>query len=182
MLDSLITSKTRIKLLMKFFINSNTTAYLRNLASEFGESTNGIRQELNRLEDAKLLSAETLQNKKVYRANTDHPYFNDIHRLLLKYVGIDQIVDELVKRIGHLEKAYITNDFAQGRPGKIIDLVLVGHDFDDAYLNQLVHKTEITVSFKIQYITVEPEELAQYIQDNTKYLLIWSAEYAESVN
>jgi hypothetical protein len=176
MLDSLITSKTRIKLLMKFFINSNTTAYLRNLASEFGESTNGIRQELNRLEDAKLLSAETVQNKKVYRANTGHPYFGDIHHLLLKYVGIDQIVDELAKRVGHLEKAYITNDFAQGRPGNIIDLVLVGHDLDDAYLNQLVRKTETTVSFKIQYITVEPEELPQYIQDKTKSLLIWSAE------
>ena len=37
MLESLITSKTRIKLLIKFFINSDTTAYLRNLAEEFGE-------------------------------------------------------------------------------------------------------------------------------------------------
>jgi hypothetical protein len=175
MLDSLITSKTRLKLLMKFFINSNTTAYLRNLATEFGESTNGIRQELNRLEEAKLLESEAIQNKKVYHANTNHPYYEDIHHLLLKYVGIDQIVDELVKRVGNLEKAFITNDFAQGNPGKIIDLVLVGTNFDDAYLNQLVKVTETNVSFKIRYITVEPEELSQYIQDKTKSLLIWSA-------
>ena len=161
MLDSLITSKTRIKLLMKFFINSSTTAYLRNLASEFGESTNGIRQELNRLEEAQLLESKSVQNKKMYRANTNHPFFTDIHHLLLKYVGIDQVVDELVKRIGNLEKAYITNDFAQGKPGKIIDLVLVGSNLDDAYLNQLVRKTEANVSFKIRYITVEPKELFQ---------------------
>lgn len=176
MLDSLITSKTRIKLLMKFFINCDTTAYLRNLANEFGESTNGIRQELNRLEDAQLIEAETVQNKKVYHANTNHPFFGDIHRLLLKYVGIDQVVDELVKRIGHLEKAFITNDFAQGKPGNIIDLVLVGRNFDDAYLNQLVRKTEMNVSFKIRYITVSPDELPQYIQDKTKSLLVWSAD------
>jgi hypothetical protein len=175
MLESLITSKTRIKLLMKFFINSDTTAYLRNLASEFGESTNGIRQELNRLEDANLIEADTVQNKKVYHANTSHPYFGDIHRLLLKYVGIDQIVDDLVKHIGHLEKAFITNDFAQGKPGNIIDLVLVGNNFDDAYLNLLVKKTESSVSFKIRYITVEPDELPQYVQDKTKSLLVWSA-------
>ena len=175
MLESLITSKTRIKLLMKFFINSDTTAYLRNLASEFGESTNGIRQELNHLEEAKLIEAETVQNKKVYHANINHPYFGDIHRLLLKYVGIDQIVDELVKRIGHLEKAFITNDFAQGKPGKIIDLILVGSNFNDAYLNKLAKKTEANVSFKIRYITVEPAELPQYIQDKTKSLLVWSA-------
>ena len=49
MLDTLITSKTRIKLLMKFFMNPRTRAYLRELASEFGESTNSIRVELNRL-------------------------------------------------------------------------------------------------------------------------------------
>jgi len=176
MLESLITSKTRLKLLMKFFINSNTTAYLRNLATEFGESTNGIRQELNRLEDANLLESESIQNKKVYHANIKHPYFGDIHRLLLKYVGIDQIVDELVKRVGNLEKAFITNDFAQGKPGNIIDLILVGKNFDDAYINQLVHKAEENVSFKIRYITVTTVELPQYISDNTKSLLVWTAE------
>jgi len=95
---------------MKFFINSDTTAYLRNLASEFGESTNAIRQELNRFEEANLLKSEAVLNKKVYHANTTHPYFGDLHRLLLKYVGIDQVVDELVNRIGHLEKAFVTND------------------------------------------------------------------------
>ena len=35
MLESLITSKTRIKLLLKFFINPLTKGYLRELAKEF---------------------------------------------------------------------------------------------------------------------------------------------------
>ena len=55
MIETLISSKTRIKLLLKFFLNSNTTAYLRSLESEFGESTNAIRIELNRLEEAGML-------------------------------------------------------------------------------------------------------------------------------
>ena len=50
MLESLITSKTRIKLLLKFFLNSSTKAYLRGLEAEFGESTKAIRLELNRFE------------------------------------------------------------------------------------------------------------------------------------
>ena len=139
MLDSLITSKTRIKLLMKFFINSDTTAYLRNLAGEFGESTNGIRQELNRFEDAQLLQSEVRQNKKIYKANIQHPYFGEIHHILLKYVGIDQVVDDVVKRVGDLKKAFIINDFAQGKPGKVIDLILVGNQFDEEYLLSLIH-------------------------------------------
>ena len=173
MLDSLITSKTRIKLLMKFFINSSTTAYLRSLASEFGESTNSIRIELNRLEEGKLLVAKIVNYKKVYQANTEHPYFKDIHHLMLKYVGIDEIVDKLLKSIDHLEKAYITNGFSQGTPGNILDLVLVGKNFDDEYLNKLVRKTEASITFKIRYITINPEELCKYIHDKSKSLLIW---------
>jgi len=174
MLDSLITSKTRLKLLMRFFINSDTSDYLRNLAGEFGESTNSVRLELNRLEDAKLLLTKTALNKKLYYANVKHPYYEDLHNLLLKYVGIDQVVDTLVKQIKHLDKAFITNSFAQGRPSNIIDLVLVGKNLDEVNLNQLVHKTEASVTFKIRYITVKPDELSQYIKDKSKSLLIWS--------
>jgi hypothetical protein len=178
MLDSLITSKTRLKLLMKFFINSEMTGYLRHLAAEFGESTNGIRQELNRFEDAKLLESLTVHNKKYYRANTKHPYFADLHELLLKYVGIDRIVDDLVKRVGDLVQAYVINDFAQGLPGNIMDLVLVGGRFDHAYLDQLVRKTEANVTFKIRYLTVTPAELPCYVNDGTPSLKIWDCEHA----
>lgn len=175
MLENLITSKTRIKLMIKFFINSDTTAYLRSLSEEFGESTNSIRQELNRFEEANLLESKTEQNKKIYHANTNHPYFKDIHHLLLKYVGIEEIVDNVVKHIGELEKGYIINDFAQGNPGNIIDLILVGKNFDYDFLNKLVRKAEESVSFKIRYITVSPNEANQYIPDKTKTLLVWSA-------
>lgn len=175
MLENLITSKTRIKLMIKFFINSNTTAYLRNLSKEFGESTNSIRQELNRFEDAKLLESQTVQNRKVYKANINHPYFKDLHRLLLKYVGIEDLVDNVVKHIGDLEKGYIINDFAQGNPGNIIDLLLVGKNFDYNFLNKLVRKAEESVTFKIRYIAVSPQEAEKYIPDKTKTLLVWSA-------
>lgn len=65
MLESLITSKTRIKLIIKFFINSDTTTYLRNLSEEFGACTNGIRQELNRFENVKLLELKQNKTKKL---------------------------------------------------------------------------------------------------------------------
>ena len=52
MLDSLITSKTRLRLLIKFFINIANKGYLNGLANEFGESTNSVRKELNNLSSA----------------------------------------------------------------------------------------------------------------------------------
>ena len=67
MIETLISSKTRIKLLLKFFLNSNTTAYLRSLEEEFGESTNSIRIELNRFEKAGFLASHSQANKKVFK-------------------------------------------------------------------------------------------------------------------
>jgi hypothetical protein len=92
MLESLITSKTRIKLLLKFFLNINNQGYLRSLENEFNESTNGIRQELNRFEQAGLLLAESDGNKKLYRANTRHPLFKDLNSIIRKFVGVEQLI------------------------------------------------------------------------------------------
>lgn len=173
MLDSLITSKTRLKLLMRFFINSQNTAYLRNLSSEFGESTNGIRLELNHFEQANLLESELVQNKKVYKANVNHPYFEDIHRLLLKYVGIEKTIEEVVKRVGDLDEAYIINDFAQGKPGKMLDLVLVGNTFNAEYINTLVAKAETDLSFSIRYVTLQRDQVDAYLPDKTRTLKVF---------
>jgi DNA-binding GntR family transcriptional regulator len=51
----LISSKTRIKLLVRFFFNPQTRSYLRELAKEFNVSTNSVREELNQLTKTKLL-------------------------------------------------------------------------------------------------------------------------------
>ncbi|HNW50603.1 MAG TPA: ArsR family transcriptional regulator [Prolixibacteraceae bacterium] len=160
---------------MKFFLNSQTTAYLRNLETEFGESTNSIRQELNRFEKAGLLSSFVSGNKKFFQANISHPYYPEIHRILMKYTGIDHIVEEVVLRVGNLAKAYVTGDFAQGRPGRVIDILLVGDYFDTTYLANLVAKAEQITSLKIRYITTAPDDEEVYIHPGENALLIWSS-------
>lgn len=173
MLESLITSKTRVKLLVKFFINSQTKAYLRSLESEFGESTNAIRVELNRFEDAGLIKSETVGNRKYFKANTSHAFFNDIHNLLLKYVGIDTLIEKVIANVGHLEKAYITGNFARGIQSNVIDVLLVGSELDHNYINQLIKKAEDLVSFKVRYISVTPSELNLYLKPDDPQLLIY---------
>ena len=101
MLDSLVTSQTRIKLLKKFFLNSSTKAHLRGLESEFGESSNAIRVELNRFEDAGLLHSLRDGNKKIYQANSKHPLFKDIHSIIMKETGIDRVIEKVIHRLGN---------------------------------------------------------------------------------
>ncbi|MBP9185566.1 MAG: ArsR family transcriptional regulator [Bacteroidia bacterium] len=157
MLESLITSKTRIKLLLKFFLNSKTSSYLRNLETEFGESTNAIRLELNKFEDAGLLTTSTSGNKKVFKANTKHPLFSDIQSILMKYTGLDKIVEQVIRRLGNVELVYIVGDLAKGLDSPVIDLILVG-DIDKLYLANLTEKAEKLIGKKVKYVTFSEVE------------------------
>lgn len=172
MLDSIITSKTRIKLLLKFFLNSKTKSYLRNLEHEFGESTNAIRLELNRLESAGLLRSEVSGNRKYFEANTQHPLYKDINNILKKFVGIDKLIDRVIKQIGNLEKAYIAGDFAEGKDSQIIDLILIGTNLDTSFIETLTTKAEKLVERKIRYLILTSEEMEDFYK-NKPSLLIW---------
>jgi len=173
MIETLISSKTRVKLLMKFFINASTTAYLRGLHQEFGESTNAIRVELNRLEKAGMLRSSNLGNKKIFQANQQHPLFEEIHNILLKHIGLDHIIEQVIERLGDVEEVYLTGDFARGIDSPIIDLLIVG-DIDRNYLLKLITKTEKIVRRKIRYLNCRMEEIAQFRQPEQDSLLLWS--------
>jgi DNA-binding transcriptional ArsR family regulator len=158
MLSSLITSQTRIKLLKKFFLNSSTSSHLRGLESEFGDSSNAIRIELNRLEEAGLLNSRRDGNKKVYRANRNHPLFGDIHSIIMKETGIDQVIEKVIHRIGNLVAVYLTGDFAHGIDNQVIDLILVGDSIDNEYLSVKVVQAEKLISRKVKYKILSPSE------------------------
>ena len=164
MLDALITSKTRIKLLLKFFLNQEHYSYLRNLEYEFGESSNAIRVELNRFEEAGLLNSFIRGNKKYYQANCTHPLFNDIHNIVLKYVGIDHIIENVVKQLGEVNKVYLLGDFARGCDNGIIDLAFIGTNINRNYLIKLIGKTEKLIKYKIRYIIYLQNEFDLFLK------------------
>lgn len=174
LLEALITSKTRIKLLLKFFLNSNQSDYLRNLESEFGDSTNSIRQELNKLEAAGLLQSSSRGNKKYFNANIKHPLFPEINSLLMKFTGLDQLISEVINKLGDLKEVYLIGDLSKGIESELIDLVFVGN-IDRDYLNKLVEKAEKHIKKKIRYILLSLEEFKskkeKIIHDSD--LLLW---------
>jgi hypothetical protein len=144
---------------MKFFLNPDVSAHLRGLADEFGESTNAVRVELNRLCAAGFLRDLPMDGgrKKSYRANPLHPLFPELQRIVRKVLGIDQLVDCVVERLGNVKLALITGDYAHGIDSGIIDLTLVG-DVDKQYLSSLVEKVEGLIARKVRALVLSPDE------------------------
>lgn len=172
LLDTIITSKTRVKLLLKFFLNPNNKAYLRGLSQEFGESTNSIRLELNRFEEAGMLTSCMEGNKKVFTTNKKFSLFNELQGIVKKFVGVDQIIERLAMRLGNLEEVYLEGDLACGKDSKVVDIILVGKDIDRMYLTQLIDKTEPLIKRNIRYQIVEDRK--NLFSKKEKPLLIWT--------
>jgi predicted transcriptional regulator len=151
MLESLITSKTRIRILVKFFINVANNGYLRGLAEELNESTNSIRKELNNLEEAGYLEKEALQNKVIYKANTKHPLFTILQKIVRQHIGLDAMVEMILQRMGNIQKVVIIGDYANGNDSGIIEVILVGNELNSEYIDQLGFKIENEIKRKVKF-------------------------------
>ena len=161
LLTGLISSKTRIKLLVRLFFNPQMRSYLRELAKEFDVSTNAVRGELNQLTKTKLLKTEKSGRQVFYMANTEHSLFPELRSMVRKVMGIDQVIDSIVTRLGSLEKAYLIDDYAEGKDTGIIDLLLVG-DIDQYHLNDLSRKTERYINRKIRTLVLTRMEFKSF--------------------
>lgn len=175
MLSTLITSKTRVRLLVKFFLNPTMKAYLRQLADEFGESTNSVRVELNRLSEAGILESYSEGNTIMYQANTAYPLFPEIKSIISKITGVDTILEDVIHRLGSVEKAFLLGDYAKGIDSGTIEIILVGDKVDEVLLKDLVKKAEDLISRKIKYSIFSHQEIEGFTKYNTAPIIIlWS--------
>ena len=151
MLGELITSKTRLRLLIKFFISQANRGYLNGLATEMGESTNAIRKELNHLQGAGYLEKIKVDNKVEYKANTNHPLFDVLQKVVLKHLGLEDVVETVLDRIGNVKQIILVGDYAKGNDTGLIEVFLIGHSLNMSYIAQLEEKIEKLIKRKVSF-------------------------------
>jgi len=174
LLSGIISSKTRIKLLIRLFFNPKTRSYLRELSKEFNVSSNAVREELNQLTSTNLLKFEKNGRQVYYMANTEHTLFPELKSMVGKVMGIDKVIDGIVNRLGNLERAYLIDDYAEGKDTGIIDILLVGN-IDQYHLNDLSRKTERYINRKIRSLVLSEQEYKNFLPELEKRprVLIW---------
>jgi DNA-binding MarR family transcriptional regulator len=172
--DGLITSKTRIRILMRLFLNPEQQSYIRELADEMNASPSQVREELNNLSATGLLQSIKDGRQINYSANQDHPLYPELHSMVKKALGMDRILESILDRLGDLEMAILLDDYAQGKDTGIIDLVLVGN-IDQEHLGDIVQKTERYIKRKIRMLVLSRREFMKMNKNLLKrpYLELW---------
>lgn len=157
MLSQLFTSKTRIKLLLKLFLNPDISCYLRELAKEFSLSPNALKGELDSLSHAGYLNREQSGRLVYYSANTSHPFYPEINSIVMKSFGIDKLVSEVVASLGHVDSVYLLDDYAEGRDTGLVDVLLIG-DVDKVRLDEVCCIVEGKIGRKVRSLDVSKQE------------------------
>ena len=169
MLNQIITSKTRLRLLIKFFISHANRGYLNGLANEMGESTNSIRKELNHLYDAGYLKKIKNDNKVEYQVNSNHPLYETLRNVVLKHLGLEDIVGVVLEKMGTVEKIILIGDYAEGKDTGNIEVFLIGKDLDMNYINQLEPKIEKIIDRKVSLY------LSSKFNSNQKHIILYES-------
>ena len=156
-------------MLLRFFLNQNLSGYLQGLSKELDENTNSIRVELNRLEEAGLLSSELQGRRKLYQVNLAHPLTSDITSMVRKVAGIDTVIDRVVENLPGLKQVWICGELARGVSSGSIDCILIGEELDEEYIAGLSGKVHKLVGKKVntQVMTEIKDEMV------SGSLLVW---------
>ena len=152
MLNSLITSKTRLRMLIKFFVSAANNGYLNGLANEFNESTNSIRKELNNLSSAGYLQKSKNNNKVIYNANTSHPMFGVLQKIVRQHLGLEEIVETVIDRIGDVEQIALTGEYAKGIDSGNIEIIINGKDVNIDYLENIKPKIKKKIGRSVSFL------------------------------
>lgn len=179
MLYSLFASRTRVRILCRLFLNSESSGYLRSFEIDFNESTNAIRQELNILEPAGLLVSHWSGNKKIYKANTEHPLFPEINNMVRKHLGIYLLYTNICLPLVHSEVIYLTGLLAKGIESGYVNLIIVNGHQNIHILHSLIRKTASLINKKIDYSIINPDDLSDFLSSGIKEekLLLWKPHY-----
>lgn len=172
MIERLITSRTRIKLLKLFFLNREKEFYLREIAKLTEENLNSIRRELDNLLKAGIIKERKRGNQKLYKVNKDSPIHEELRKLILKTVGIGDTLKKSLSKLGDIKYSLIYGSFAAGEEieESDIDLLIVGN-LDEEKVIRVIRKLESELTREISYILWNKKEFEKRVKEKSHILL-----------
>ena len=144
MLQNRITSKIRLKILVKVFTNAAINSYLRGLANEMQESNNVILKKLNNFKVAYYLKKEVFQNQISYKANTKFPLYRKHNNIIFQQIGLDFLVIFF----------FVIGNFINVINSGTTDRLVNGHKFTE-YIKNLSFKIEKEIKRMVQLFIIE---------------------------
>ena len=96
-----------------------------------------------------------------FSANKSHPFFPEISSIVRKSLGIDRIIEEIMKNLGHVKEVYILDDYAQGKDSGLIDILIIG-EVDRGIIEELCTITEAKINRKLRVMDIGVDDFIMH--------------------
>lgn len=159
MLEDLIISRVRVKILQLFFLNLGQMLHVREIVRRVDEEINAVRRELLHLEKAGLLAKDRRANRLFYILRKDYPLYFDILYLVAKTAGLGGSIIKNKAKIGRLKFVCLSGKYIRNLPRSAneVDLLVVGKVVIPE-LAQLVRHEEGKRNREINYTVMTEDE------------------------
>ncbi len=171
MLNYLFSSKTRVEILKLFLFNSENSFYQRQISLLKSQSIRGVQREVEKLQKIGLIEASIQGNRIYYRVNKECPILEELKRILLKSVGIAEVLKENLNRTPDIRVAFIFGSYARGEESlsSDIDLFIVG-SITSKELSTVLSRPKKELGREINYVLYPLEEFKKKIRQNDHFL------------
>lgn len=159
MLEDLIISRVRVKLLGLFFSHPGKIFHVREMVRRTDEEINAVRRELAHLEKAGMLTKEPRANRLYYAFRRDYPLYFELLELVTKTSGLGQDLLKNKAKLGKIKFAMLSGSFVRDLPvsPEKVDLLVVGNVVLPE-LAQIVRAEEVKRDKEINYTVMTQEE------------------------
>jgi len=172
MLEQLITSRTRSKLLELFLSRPDMEIHLREISRRIEENYNSTRRELNHLEELSLLNSRKDGNQKYFRMNRQHPIYPELKNIYIKTSGICNAIIDNLQDMGSIQYCFIYGSYARDAetPDSDLDLFLVGA-IDENRLIPVINKLEKKLNREINYVLYTSTEFTNRRNKRDRFVM-----------
>lgn len=173
MLDKLLGSRLRARLIGWLFTHTDEWYYVRQLTKLLSEDSTNVSRELARLESLGILQSTQSGRQKYYRANPGSSLFDELKSLAAKTTGAVDILRRALE--AHREEilaAFVFGSFARQEQtaDSDIDVMIVG-DTDEIALQASITQAERELRRTVNYSLLSREEYRERLDGKEGFLL-----------
>lgn len=159
-LEDIIISRVRVKMLTLFLSHPGTIFHVRDVVRRVGEEINAVRRELAHMEKAGMVTKEQRANRLFYSFRKDYPIYYELLELIGKTSGLGWDLIKHKAKLGKIKYAMISGRYLRGlgkRSGTDVDLLVVGSVVIPE-LAQLIKAEETRRERELNYTVMTEEE------------------------
>ena len=127
-LSEILSSKIRAEIFRLLFGIAGEAMHMRDIERRTGYAIGSIQSELKKLLRLDLVLKRRDGNRLYYEANKRHPLYSDIRTLVIKTVGLADILRTALGRSPDIRLAFVFGSVARGeeKADSDIDLMVIG--------------------------------------------------------